>query len=167
MDYYLIQAHGSVAEEFVRRNDFSTAGLRSSDAALSRLIRTDPTLSVVPLAGEQTGAPIPLRDYDEFPSAPMLALSPSQPLPGFREKRLYRVLFARTPAEPSPAGGEYDEGGDSYSWLLRHVAGGVAWCLDVTAHLNEGASLGPVLEHLTGYVRLRHKLIPVTTERFQ
>ena len=166
MDYYLIAGYGSLAEEFMRRNDFSTAGLWSSDAALSRLIRTDLTLSVVPVSSERTGGPVPLRDYDEFPSAPMLALTSSEPLPGFRERRLYRILFARTPVDPPPPG-DLTDGGESYSWLLRRIAGGVAWCLDVTAHLDEGVSLGPVLDRLTDEMRLRHGLIPVTTERFQ
>lgn len=164
MDYYLIQDRVILAEQFVRRQDFSTAGLRSSDAALSRLIRSDTSVSAV--AVEEAGEPPSLRDYEEFPSAPMLSLSPGRPLPGFREQRLYRILFARMPTT-SAEGGSLVEGGDRYSWAPRRIANGVAWCLDVTAHLNQGTVLGPLLERLTGQMRLRHGLIPVTTERFQ
>jgi hypothetical protein len=144
----------------VRRNDFTTAGRWSSDAGLSRLIRLDPTLSAVPLLEGSA----PLRDYEELPSAPTLALSSAEPLTGFREKRLYRTLFSRVPAEPSP-GGEIAEGGDRYLWQLRRIGNGVAWCLDVTAHLDEGTTLGSVLDRLTGIMRLGYRLIPVTTER--
>jgi hypothetical protein len=162
MDYYLIHGRGTLAEQFVRRKDFSAAGLRSSDAGLSRLIRTDPTLRVVPVTGE----PVLLPDYEEFPSASTLILGDGTPLPGFREKRLYRVLFARSPADPR-AFGELEEEGDSYRWQLRSIGNGVAWCLDVAAHLNEGTTLGPVLDRLTDQMRHRQGLIPVTTERFQ
>lgn len=162
MDYYLIRGHRILAEEFVRRNDFSVAGLRSSDGVLSRLIRTDPSLDVTPMIGE----PVPLRDYVEFPEASMLALSPDTPLAGYREKRLYRILFARTPLEPTLAG-EQAEGGDLFQWQLRNIGNGVAWCLDLAAQLNDGTTLGPVLDRLTEHMRLRQGLIPVTTERFQ
>ena len=150
----------------MRHEDFSTVGLRSSDARLSHLIRTDLSVPVIALTGEQAGDPPPLRDYQEYPTAPMLSLSPSRPLPGFREQRFYRVLFARMPATVSEDGA-LEEGGDCYSWTPRRIAHGVAWCLDVTAHLNHGTMLGPLLERLTGRMRLRHGLIPVTTERFQ
>jgi hypothetical protein len=165
MDFYLVSRKVVLAEEFVRRDDFSTAGLRSSDAGLSRLVRTDPGLDTVAIAGA-AGAP-PLRDYEEFASAPMLSLTPNEPLPGFREKRFYRILFARTPVGEPALGGDLAEAGDGYSWSLRLIAGGAAWCLDLSAHLNTGATLGPVLGRLTDEMRLRHGLIPVTTERFQ
>lgn len=165
MDYYLIQDRVVLAEQFVRHDDFSTAGLRSSDAALSRLIRSDTSVSAVAVSSSPRTPP-PLRDYEEFPSAPMLSLSPGRPLPGFREQRLYRILFARMPATMAE-GGTLAEDGDVYSWTPRRIANGVVWCLDVTAHLNQGTVLGPLLERLTGQMRLRHGLIPVTTERFQ
>jgi len=56
MDYYLIHGRGVLVEEFVRRPDFTTAGLRSSEAILSRRIRADPALSVVPITREQAVA---------------------------------------------------------------------------------------------------------------
>lgn len=171
MDYYLIQTNADaaafLAEEFVRRNDFSTSGLRSSDGSLSRIIRTDPSLNVVAVTRDQTSGPVLLRDYEEFPSASLLTLSQSESMPGFREKRLYRVLFARTPAGGPAENGDVVEAGDRYNWLLRTIGHSVAWCLDLTAHLNEGTTLGTVLDRLTDQMRLHHGLIPVTTERFQ
>jgi hypothetical protein len=164
MDHYLVDSRLVLAEEFVRRGDFSTEGLRSSDASLSRLIRARSDLSAVAIEGP-TDRP-PLRDHERFRSGPMLELTPHEPLPGFREKRLYSVLFARRPDGDPAEAGELVAGGDRYSWRLRRVANGVAWCLDVTAHLDEGDTLGPVLDRLTGEMRMRHGLIPVTTERF-
>ena len=167
MDYYLIDNRTVLAEEFVRGADFSTTGLRSSDAGLSLLIRSDSSVSAVAVTREQAGEAPPLRDHEEFPRAPMLTVTPAEPLPGFREKRFYRILFARKPTGHDGAGGELDDGGDRYNWQLLPVAGGIAWCLDLTAHLNDGGALGPLLTRLSDEMRLRHGLIPVATERFQ
>jgi hypothetical protein len=163
--------------------DKTHEGRWSSDTAFSRSVRTDPRLSarVVPTtrAGAERAYPGRLpaepvlrtyfRDYDEYPAAaPLLALTPAPPPPeGFREKRLYRVLFAKTPAKPEPATGRLVEGGEVYTWQLRRIGDGLGWSLDVSVLLKEGTSIGPVLDRLTDLTRIRHGLIPVTTERFQ
>lgn len=52
--------------------------------------------------------------------------------------------------------------GTAFRWDLRR-AGGVAWCLDVTADPLDRQALRPLLGRLTDVVR-RHGLIPATVE---
>lgn len=106
---------------------------------------------------------------ERFAVAPPLRLGPDAGLntvpAGFRERRVYRVLFAKELKTPL-GDGERTVGGDHFAWTVRPVGRGIAWALDVTVLLvSEGAAIGPVLDGLTDWVR-RHGLIPVTTERF-
>ncbi|MCO1595256.1 hypothetical protein M8C17_08770 [Micromonospora sp. RHAY321] len=205
---------GIVVEEFTRHRDFSTAGLDSagwtaggagwwSSASLSRSMRTDPEVltRVVPTSRSEAetvyrrlgGGQLPLEevlrtyfcDHQPFATVPPLRLGPTQPPSGFRERRVYRVLFAKDLREeevaslralwgtpdggtPGPvASGSLDKGGDRYSWDLRRVGRGLAWGLDVTVLLRADASptLRSTLQDLTNVLR-QHGLIPVTTERF-
>lgn len=56
---------------------------------------------------------------------------------------------------------------DLFTWDLRRIGPGVAWCLDLTAYLggSSGEAIGPVLRELTTVMR-QHGLIPMTIERF-
>jgi hypothetical protein len=123
------------------------------------------------------------RDYEPLAtSAPLLF--GTGPVPdGYQEKGLYRVLFAGelTPerladlravwhmetAEPERVAGtaRLPVGDDLFTWDLRRIGEGIAWCLDVTAYLGAGSALGPLLRELTAIMR-RHGMIPVTVERF-
>jgi hypothetical protein len=116
------------------------------------------------------------HDYLSFPSATVLRL-------GTHDRRLYRVLFAKTlapaglaslrsrwgPAEGDPrvmASARLAIGADLFTWDLRRLGPGLAWCLDVSvlSHGTAEDSIAQVLDELTSAVR-QQGLIPVTTER--
>ncbi|MEU8087317.1 hypothetical protein AB0B57_27365 [Micromonospora sp. NPDC049101] len=204
---------GLVVEEFTREHDQVSTGLDSagwtpatgwwSSASLSRGIRTDPaTLArVVPTSRAQAeghyrrlgGGQLPdeavLRSYflahQPIPTAAPLRLGPDQPPAGYRERRVYRVLFAkdlhpdqvtslraswRTPVDAtstSAASGHLETNVDRFSWELRRVGHTRAWALDVIVLLGTAADdvVGSALSDLTRVLR-QHGLIPVTTERF-
>ncbi|GIJ56332.1 hypothetical protein [Virgisporangium aurantiacum] len=207
MDYSLL-SHGLLVEEFVYGDDHTTVGLRVltwtradprwlSTPSFGRAVRTDPDLlaGVTPtdragaerayraLAGGELPDEAALRarfvGHEPFATAPPLRLGPTDPPAGFREKRVYRVLFAKEPAGAAPGAGSRTVGGDHFSWDVRRVGRGVAWALDVTVLLagdtgdagdaddadDADDTVGPVLRDLTAAVR-RHGLVPVTTERF-
>ena len=203
MDYYLLRGHGVLVEEFVRAPDHSTLSLRgamwtpgqgrwSAAGSFSRSLRADPEAlaGVTPTDREGAeaafhrlgGGPLPgeeaLRaafgDDAPFPSAAPLRLGPADAPEGFRERRVYRVLFAKDLdadglAALTAAWGPTRRrvGDDLVSWTLRRVGGRIAWGLDVTVLLATDAddSVGPVLRELTAAVR-RQGLVPLTTERF-
>ncbi|KXK61571.1 hypothetical protein AWW66_12965 [Micromonospora rosaria] len=124
-----------------------------------------------------------------LPTSPPLRLG-GEVTPGYHDTRVYRVLFANalTPdglaevqrtwrmAIPDDAGhpqarvlgtARLRVGDDAYTWEVRRVVAGAAWCLDVTVDL-AGASdegVAPVLRSLTATLR-RQGLVPVTRERF-
>ncbi|MEW9530223.1 hypothetical protein [Microbispora sp. NPDC049125] len=212
------QAEGLVVEEFLFAADHTTVGLAGagwtagggwwSSAAFIRGMRTDPRLRARIAAvrrheaedvyrrlggGElpdETALRTYFRDHDVLPgSAPLLLSAPQAP-DGFRERRLYRVLFANELGEDRLArlrdvwrmaapGDSADPrarvvgtarlrlASDVFTWDLRRIGPGVAWCLDVTAYLNSpsGGALGPLLRELTTVMR-HEGLIPVTIERF-
>ncbi|MDP4507073.1 hypothetical protein [Nonomuraea turcica] len=58
-------------------------------------------------------------------------------------------------------------GGHGFSWELRRIGAGIAWCVDVTVRLGAGplAMLGALLHHHREAIR-EQGLIPVTVERF-
>ncbi|MGN9841180.1 hypothetical protein ACTMTI_23940 [Nonomuraea sp. H19] len=58
-------------------------------------------------------------------------------------------------------------GGHGFTWELRRIGAGIAWCVDVTARLGTGpvAALGALLHHHRQAIR-EQGLIPVTVERF-
>jgi hypothetical protein len=98
-----------------------------------------------------------------------------------RESRIYRILFAgdlpadrlealRSVWRMGPGGTDrvagtarLDPGDDAFTWDLRRIGPGVAWCVDLTAP--GGGAVGPFLRALAATAR-RHGLIPVTVERF-
>ncbi|MFB9893798.1 hypothetical protein [Planobispora takensis] len=210
---------GIVVEEFVLADDHTATGLDSagwsvtdgtwwSSAAFSRDMRTDPALRDRVLAvhrrtaeavyrrigGEDLPGEAALRARfrDRLPlddSAPLLLGSPRVP-EGFRERRVYRVLFAgdldaerlrrlRDLWSMEPAGGCADPtarvagtarmraGHDTLTWDLRRIGPGTAWCLDLTACLGGSSDdgVGSLLRELTAAMR-HARLIPVTIERF-
>jgi hypothetical protein len=193
---------GLLVEEFVRDRDYSAAGLCGacwtpgeprwrSAASFSRAVRTDRDLLARVVPAERAGAEVAFRqladaelaperelraqflDYEPFATAPPLRLGPADAPDGFRERRVYRVLFAKDPREDKDPregqgpSGHRTVGGDHFTWTLRRVGAGLGWGLDVTALLATDAddAVGPVLRDLTAALR-REGLVPVTTERF-
>ncbi|WP_203887213.1 hypothetical protein [Planotetraspora kaengkrachanensis] len=129
------------------------------------------------------------RDREPLGEPPLLLGSPDVP-DGFHDRRLYRVLFAGELAgeglahllagwRMTPPGDFADPrarvagtarlsvAGDLFSWDLRRIGPGVAWCLDLTACLAgpSDAAVRPLLRQLTTAMRYEG-LIPVTIERF-
>ncbi|GII86093.1 hypothetical protein Ssi03_40830 [Sphaerisporangium siamense] len=220
---------GVVVEEFVLTGDHTAAGVDSagwsaedgawwSSAAFCRAMRVDAELRarVVPAGRAEAadayrrlgGGELPdegtlrtyFRDRAALPcSAPLLFDTPLVP-DGFRELRVYRVLFAKElgreglarlraawrmdASGPGNPHGRMDAfgpgdphgrvagtarlraGSDLFTWELRSIGPGVAWCLDLTACLGgeSAGAVGPLLRELTAGVR-REGLIPVTVER--
>ncbi|GAA2864192.1 hypothetical protein GCM10010517_23370 [Streptosporangium fragile] len=212
-------ADGIVIEEFVLADDHTATGLDSagwtatdgawwSSAAFSRGMRTDPALRDRVVAVHRHDAEAVYRRlgggalpdeatlrtcfHDRLPlddSAPLLLGSPQVP-EGFRERRVYRVLFAgdldaerlqrlRAVWEMAPADRSADPmarvagtarmhaGRDVLTWDLRRIGPGTAWCLDLTACLGGSSdnTVGSLLRELTAMMR-HARLIPVTIERF-
>ncbi|HEX4818529.1 MAG TPA: hypothetical protein VFV66_37810 [Nonomuraea sp.] len=58
-------------------------------------------------------------------------------------------------------------GGHGFTWELRRIGAGIAWCVDVSVRLGAGplATLGALLHHHRQAIR-EQGLIPVTVERF-
>jgi hypothetical protein len=213
LDYYLIgPADGLVVEEFVLADDHTAVGLRStgwtaadrrwwSSAEFSRAMRADPALRTRVAAAERAdaeaayrrlgGGDLPdeptlrgyFRDYEPLATSAPLLLGTGPVPDGYREKRLYRVLFAgeltperlanlRAVWRMEAAGSarvagtaRLPVGDDLFTWDLRRIGPGIAWCLDLTALLHTGTALGPLLRDLTS--TMRHQgLIPVTRDRF-
>jgi hypothetical protein len=193
---------GVLVEEFVRDRDYSAAGLCGafwtpdeprwrSAASFSRAVRTDRALLARVAPTDRAGAEAAFRrladaelapeselraqflDYEPFATAPPLRLGSADAPDGFRERRVYRVLFAKDrsedkdPREAQGPSGHRAVGGDHFNWTLRRVGAGLGWGLDVTALLATDAddAVGPVLRDLTAALR-REGLVPVTTERF-
>jgi hypothetical protein len=130
------------------------------------------------------------HDYEPLAASAPLRLSRPQVPYGFHDRRVYRILFAnelspdrlanlRSVWQMAPADGLADPGArvigsahlpvanDLFTWDLRRIGPGVAWCLDLTAYLGGSSAnaIGPVLRELTTVMR-QHGLIPVTIERF-
>ncbi|MCF6472358.1 hypothetical protein FAF44_28770 [Nonomuraea sp. MG754425] len=104
---------------------------------------------------------------------------------GSSKARRYRILFAgelgetglanaRTALRLEPTGdprvvgaASANSGGHGFTWELRRIGAGIAWCVDVTARLGSGpvTTLGALLHHHRQAVR-EQGLIPVTVERF-
>ncbi|GII42003.1 hypothetical protein [Planotetraspora phitsanulokensis] len=129
------------------------------------------------------------HDREPLGEPPLLLGSPDVP-DGFHDRRLYRVLFAGDLAGEGLARlralwrmtlpGDFADprarvagtatlsvAGDLFSWDLRRIGPGVAWCLDLTACLAgpADAAVRPLLRELTTVMRYEG-LIPVTIERF-
>jgi hypothetical protein len=103
--------------------------------------------------------------------SPPLRLGNPEATPGFRETRLYRILFVNDMAQ-----GGLDAlstvrrqlSRDAFRWDLRRVAAGAAWALDVTCDLagERDEVVGVLLQGLTTQMR-QQGLIPVTVDRFR
>jgi hypothetical protein len=210
---------GLLAEEFLPAADYSSAGLVSGfwsrdesrwrdGADISRRLRLDAALrarvvavgraAAAELYRRWCGVEVPgeaaLRAYfgaPPAPSPPPLRLSGPEPGPGFRETRVYRILFvdeltqdgldALSGAWQMPITGDLADpevrilgavrrqvSGDSFRWDLRRVAAGAAWGLDVTCDLagERDEAVGVLLRGLTTQMR-QQGLIPVTVDRFR
>jgi hypothetical protein len=210
---------GLLAEEFLLAKDYSSAGLVSvswsrrdgcwRDAvAISRRVRLDAALRVrvtpvgravaASLYWDLCGADLPneaaLRarcgDLSAQPPTPLL-LNGAEATLGFRETRVYRILFADeltrdgldalSSAWQMPVTGDVADpevrvlgtvrrrvSGDVFRWDLRRVAAGAAWGLDVTCDLvgERDEAVGVLLRGLTTQLR-QQGLIPVTIDRFR
>ncbi|MFC7106132.1 hypothetical protein ACFQQB_40410 [Nonomuraea rubra] len=104
---------------------------------------------------------------------------------GSAKARRYRILFAgelgetglanaSTALRLEPTGdsrvvgtASANAGGHGFTWELRRIGAGIAWCVDVTARLGSGpiTALGALLHHHRQAVREQGP-IPVTVERF-
>lgn len=208
-----------LVEEFVLAADGTAVGLDSagfgspedgwwSSAEFCRGMRRDPHLRarVRPVSRPDAeeafarlgGGPLPdeqwlrgrFRDRHPLGGTAPLRLGPDAAPPGFRERRVYRILFAgelrpeglaralaawdMTPAADLAAPdcrvagtARRSVGDDELAWDLRRIGPGVAWCADLTALLREAsdAVVQPVLAELRAVLRSQG-LIPVTVERF-
>ncbi len=189
-----------VVEEFVLAADHTAAALDStgwtpgadrwwSSAAVSRDMRVDPRLRArsVPVERAEAadcyhrlgGGDLPdedtIRGYfgdrTRLDTSPPLRLGTGQPTEGYRETRVYRILFAGDLPAGSGTGvvgtADIRLGADAFSCRLRRIGTAIAWCVDVTADLSGGSdrAVGQVLRSLMGTMRGRG-LIPATIERF-
>ncbi|MBQ1046707.1 hypothetical protein KBX35_24000 [Micromonospora sp. C32] len=210
---------GLLVEEFLLAADYSSAGLVSGGwtrsagrwheaSATSRCLRADAGLrkrvtsvdraAAAALYRGLCGADLPDEDtlracFGPPPTRPPspLRLGDSEPRRGFRETRVYRILFA---GELSPdgvaalstawrmpiTGDPTDPGtrilgaarrevfGDALRWDLCRVAAGTAWALDVTCDLlgERDDAVGVLLHGLTARMR-QQGMVPVTVDRFR
>ncbi|GAB2575037.1 hypothetical protein Aab01nite_14900 [Paractinoplanes abujensis] len=131
--------------------------------------------------------------FGELPAQPPrpLRLSGPEAAPGFRETRVYRILFVNELTQDGldalssgwqmPVVGDLVDpevrilgavhrqvSGDCFRWDLRRVAAGAAWGLDVTCDLagERDEAVGVLLRGLTAQMR-QQGLIPVTVDRFR
>ncbi|TMR94708.1 hypothetical protein [Nonomuraea basaltis] len=76
-----------------------------------------------------------------------------------------RLVPTGDPRVVGKASGSAD--GHGFTWELRRIGAGIAWCVDVTVRLGAGpvATLGALLLHHRQAIR-EQGLIPVTVERF-
>jgi hypothetical protein len=210
---------GVLVEEFVLVDDYSTAGRDSagwtpvdgrwwSSAAFSRGIRLDPGLRDLAAPVSRDGAAEAFRqlgggdlpdepqlracfqDRELAPAPAPLRLSAERAPAGFRERRIYSLVFAKAldlaglealwagwrltpvddPADPQArviGRARLTVADHVFSWDLRRLGPDLGWCVDVTAHLGPGpdAALGELLRELRLAMR-RQGLIPITVERF-
>jgi len=182
LDYYLIGASTILVEEFVLDSDHVAVAINGtqwtdgqwlSSAVLSVHVRGDAHLRsrVVTVDRPQAQAAYRRLGGGDLPDEAT-------------QRRVYRVLFAgdldadglaalryRWRMPPSgdprvPGAARMSRAGDDFTWQLRRISSGVAWCVDLTACLTgDAAGVRPVLLELTAAAR-GQGLIPVTIERF-
>jgi hypothetical protein len=210
---------GLLTEELLLAMDYSSAGLVSGSwsrrdrywrdgADTSRRLRLDAGLrahvapvgraAAAQLYRNLCGADLPneaaLREsFGDLPAQPPppLRLNGPEATPGFRETRVYRILFvgelaqdgvdALSDAWQMPITGDLADpqvrvlgavrrqvSGDAFRWDLRRVASGAAWGLDVTCDLagKQDEAVAVLLRGLTTQMR-QQGLIPVTVDRFR
>ncbi|WP_159104881.1 hypothetical protein [Plantactinospora sp. BB1] len=144
--------------------------------------------------GELPGEEVLRGHFDDgirLPASAPLRLSPGRATPGFTETRLYRVLFTAGldpdaltgllgtwRMRPGQGGSSVltgvvgtarrRVGADAFTWELRRIGAGAAWCLDLTADLagDRDDAIGPLLRELATAARMAG-LIPVTIERLR
>jgi hypothetical protein len=168
------------------------------DAALRAHLAAVGRAAAASLCWNLCGADLPdepaLRAcFGELPAQPPppLRLSGPEATPGFRETRVYRILFVNeltqdglevlSDAWQMPVIGDLaapevrvlgavrrQVSGDAFRWDLRRVAAGAAWGLDVTCDLagERDEAVGVLLRGLTTQMR-QQGLIPVTVDRFR
>lgn len=130
------------------------------------------------------------HDGEPLSTAAPLRLGPGQVAAGFQDTRVYRILFANELGKDELADlqatwrmtitGDFADPqarvigtahlrvrDDAFTWDLRRIGTGAAWCLDLTANLASSCAdaIGPLLRELTTVMR-KQGLIPVTIERF-
>ncbi|PZG08056.1 hypothetical protein [Nonomuraea aridisoli] len=169
----------------------------SSSAELSRAIRADSALRgrVTPVSRQEAYDAFARLGGGELPEEAGLRtlFQERRPLPtsaplnlgGGSGARRYRILFAgelgtdglaraRKALRLEPTGdprvvgaASADSGGHGFTWELRRIGAGIAWCVDVTVRLGSGpvTALGALLHHHRQAIR-EQGLIPVTIERF-
>ncbi|MBB4690687.1 hypothetical protein [Paractinoplanes abujensis] len=208
-----------LVEELLPAPDHSSAGLVSGvrsrresswrdGADTSRRLRLDAALRLQVVAVGRAAAAefyrsvcgVGLPDeaalraqFGELPAQPPrpLRLSGPEAAPGFRETRVYRILFVNELTQDGldalssgwqmPVVGDLVDpevrilgavhrqvSGDCFRWDLRRVAAGAAWGLDVTCDLagERDEAVGVLLRGLTAQMR-QQGLIPVTVDRFR
>lgn len=193
----LVSAGWSRAERQWRNASTTSRLIRTDPALRSRVLPVSRDTAAEfyrQLCGEELPAEAALRaTFGDVPpqsmSAPLRLSRPSPPV-GFHETRLYRILLANDldaarlatlrdawhtsltgdPAEPGVgviATARRRIAGDAFSWDVRRIGLGSAWCLDVTCHLvtDQDLNVGRLLRELTIQMRALG-LIPVTIDRF-
>jgi hypothetical protein len=213
------EPEGLLAEEFLFAADYSSAGLVSAgwsrpegrwrnasatsqrlrgEAALRARVKPVGRAAAAAVYRDLCGADLPdesaLRAcFGDLPAQPPppLRLSVPEAKPGFRETRVYRILFtdeltqdslaALSEAWQMPVTGDPADpavrtlgtvrrqvSGDAFRWDLRRVAAGAAWGLDVTCDLvgERDEAVGVLLSGLTTHMR-QQGMIPVTVDRFR
>ncbi|MEO3856581.1 hypothetical protein [Acrocarpospora sp. B8E8] len=209
------QPEGIAVEEFMLAEDHTATDLANavwtaadgdwwSSAAFSRAIRTDPRLRVRTIAVRREDAELAYRrlgagalpdeatlrtyfhDHASLPGSPPLRLTPPEVPKGFREKRVYRILFAGElrkdrlahlqkiwgmaladdPQARVLGTARLRVADDMFTWDLRQIGPGVASCIDLTACLSDPPhdTVGTLLRELMTTTRYEG-LIPVTIER--
>jgi hypothetical protein len=129
------------------------------------------------------------HDHLPLPGSPPLSFAPPEVPEGFREKRVHRILLAgelrvdrlahlrqvwgmtltddfTDPRARVLGTATLRASGDLYTWDLRRIGPGVAWCVDLTAYLGDtqGDTIGVLLRQLKTTMH-REGLITVTIER--
>ncbi|MGW0807325.1 hypothetical protein [Nonomuraea sp. NPDC002799] len=175
----------------------SETGVWATCPGVSRLIRSDATQrrrvhavgrrlareTFERLGGgdlpEETELRALFRDRQPLPASAPLNLGASA------GPRRYRILFAGDLGAAGLAGAQEalrleptgdprvigkatgSAGGHGFTWELRRIGAGIAWCVDVTVRLGAGpvTVLGALLHHHREAIR-EQGLIPVTVERF-
>jgi hypothetical protein len=177
---------GSETGEWLAAPEVSRA-IRSDRALRSRVMpvsRQDARAAYASLGGGELPGEDRLRGHflrrQSLPaSAPLhLGTSPAK-------ARRYRILFAGELGADGLAGAQAalrlvptgdsrvigkasgNADGHGFTWELRRIGAGIAWCVDVTVRLGAGplATLGELLDYHRQAIR-EQGLIPVTVERF-
>lgn len=194
LDYYLVGEEAIVVEEFAVDDSGCAVGVDCvayvgaegawrGSAQLSQAMRSEPevrdkTVVLTRAAAEKAyaamaggalaGEPALRAGFGQrwsFPPALPLVFGAGEAPSGFRERRIYRLLFAS--GLPDVAEGGFERDGHVFQWQVRDVGQGLAWAVDFTVLFGAGSE-ATVAAVLTSARRTlgRAGLIPVTVERF-